>query len=58
MSKNLQNLLCLLKFTYHISLTQCRGKTGGTAQKIKFSIEDSSINVTKSAVSCGFVHIY
>ena len=29
-----------------------------TAQKIKFSMRLSSVNVTKSAVSCGFGHIY
>ena len=29
-----------------------------TAQKIKFSITDFFIHVTKPAVSCGFVHTY
>ena len=29
-----------------------------TAQKMKFSWKISSLNVTKSAVSCGFGHIY
>ena len=29
-----------------------------TAQKMKLSIEDFFINVTKSAVACGFGHIY
>ena len=29
-----------------------------TAQKIKFSIKVSSVNVIKSVVSCGFGHIY
>ena len=29
-----------------------------TAQKMKFSLSISSVNVTKSAVSCGFSHIY
>ena len=29
-----------------------------TAQKMKFSIKYSSVNVTKSAVFCGFAHIY
>ena len=29
-----------------------------TAQKIKFSIEDPSVNMTKCAGNCGFGHIY
>ena len=29
-----------------------------TAQKMKFSIRVSSVNVTKSADSCGFGHTY
>ena len=29
-----------------------------TAQKIKFPLRVSSVNVTKSTVSCGFGHIY
>ena len=29
-----------------------------TAQKMKFYIQDSSVNVTKSAVSYWFAHIY
>ena len=29
-----------------------------TAQKIKFSIEGSPVNVTRSAGNCGFGHIY
>ena len=29
-----------------------------TAQKMMFSIRIFSVNVTKSAVSCGFGHIY
>ena len=28
-----------------------------TAQKMKFSVKDSSVNVTKSAENCGFGHI-
>ena len=31
---------------------------GYTAQKMKFSMKDFSVNETESAVSCGFVHIY
>ena len=29
-----------------------------TAQKMKFPLRISSVNVTKTAVSCGFGHIY
>ena len=29
-----------------------------TAQKIKFCIKISLVNVTKSAENCGFAHIY
>ena len=29
-----------------------------TAQKMKFSIKVSSVNVAKCAFSCGFGHIY
>ena len=29
-----------------------------TAQKMKFPIKDSSVNVTKSTRNCGFCHIY
>ena len=29
-----------------------------TAQKISFPLRISLVNVNKSAVSCGFVHIY
>ena len=29
-----------------------------TAQKMRFSIKISSVNLTKSAVSCGFGHMY
>ena len=29
-----------------------------TAQKMKFPLKISSVNVIKSAVSCGFGHIY
>ena len=29
-----------------------------TAQEMKFSIKDFSVNVTKSSVSCGFGDIY
>ena len=32
--------------------------TSNTAQKIKFSIKDSSVDVIKSAVFYGFGHIY
>ena len=33
-------------------------KSNYTAEKMKFSIRISSVNVTKSAVSCGFGYIY
>ena len=33
-------------------------KTPYTTQKMNFCIMDTSVNVTKSAVSCGFGHIY
>ena len=36
----------------------CLLKLYVTAQKMKFSVKDFFSNVTKSAVSCGFGHIY
>ena len=43
----------LMKITFLFQLADT-----DTAQKMKFPIKDSSVNVAKSAVSCGFGHIY
>ena len=49
----------LAAFVEKVCLTILRYQTlkGYTAQKIKFSIKDISINVTKSVVSCRFGQI-
>ena len=40
------------------SIKPTKGNVVVTAPKMKFSIKMSSVNATKSAVSCGFGHIY
>ena len=51
--------MCLktLKRQYKITIFQTLLRAN-TVQKIKFSIKDSSVNVTKAAGNCGFGRIY
>lgn len=46
-----KNKLFIFLFSYSYSIRD-------TARKIKFTIKVSSVNSTKSVVSCGFGHIY
>ena len=43
---------------YEISVTEIFRENKSLHLKMKFSLKISSVDVTKSAVSCGFGHIY
>ena len=57
--------ICIMFFMYNVviinnekSLKTTLAFAANTSQKMKFSIKDSLVNVTKSAENCGFGHIY
>ena len=53
-----KSFYCNALFLLFEKFFRCYEKCFHTAQKMKFSIKDSSVNMTKSTENCGCSHIY